>query len=622
MKKKLSLRVAAISVACIFIMCLMPVNNTIAADKPAAAPTVAQGNIIREAADFLTSMGMNDMADNVRTWLSNNKIKIDPDMKANGATYMNGVIHIRGNFVTPLPAGDVEKFIRLANLAQLLLHEKTHAHQAPEGGALAPGVDKDDWTASTDVMKECLGPDPLEVEAYYKQIRAYLLWAQNVLSAPIPGGLTPTEITLELAMRSAKAEWLMGEVSRWSDFLKKLNLEKANKFSDLEYLADRLKAIDDDAELTGNQKFQRKIDILNELINNIFAENSFYDKCRDIYKIKKGIMKAMMAIPAIPGNPEMLMMEMPPGNGILTINGLPEDLDVGESELFEFSAYNFMIPPEPDSGYEIVSPVFLIEWNALSPVPFNLRLYLEGMGDADLKIAAFGLEKSDFSREWTILDTEIVREGGMSIVSADSEYSGMYAVVTPVTSYMDMLPVHWAFESTARLEADGVIDSGLIIEPGMEVPREVFVKYLVKALGLELVTDAVPFTDVDETDEYFPFISTAYHNNLTSGVAVDRFGMGEIIPREQSITFLIRAIGMEDEALSMTYDEMHYHIDSFFDITTNNSEWAYPYLAQAVRILMVEGYPDGTLRGKNLLSHAEVITLIDRIKIHLMHNPY
>ena len=304
----------------------------------------------------------------------------------------------------------------------------------------------------------------------------------------------------------------------------------------------------------------------------------------------------------------------------MTFEGLPEGITVSMSEFFEISVHDFMIPPEADPGYQIISPVYEISWNALSPIPFTITIFLEGMGMYDMEISAFGMQRTIVEYDWTKLETEISMEGETTILTAQSDAATMFAVVVPVMSYIDMPPAHWAYDSTARLKESGVLDGGVVLFPGMEVPRELFVKYLVKALGLELTTESIPFTDVDESSPYFPYISTAYHNELTAGVATDRFGMSEIIPREQSITFLIRAIGMEDEALAMPYDDMIEHIDSFFDIYTECSEWAYPYLAQAVKTLIVEGYPDGSMRGKNLLSHAEVITLIDRIMIHIMYN--
>lgn len=618
-KRKIGIRLITFALVLVFVLAFSGITGLAGTDQPPVAPTTAQQAVINEAADFLEDMGMDDMAENVRTWLEDEKIKVDPDMSGNGSTGRTGVINIRRNFVTPLPEDELEKFKRVADLAQLLLHEKTHAHQAPEGGSLTEGVEAGDWDSSADVMSECVGPDALEVEAYYKQIRAYLLWAEQVDDEEIPEGLSTEDHAAAEALKNGKKEWLMSQVSRWALILKNHNFEKATENEDIEYLKDQFDEIDNNTELTDEQKFQQKLDLLNDLIDDMFADGSFYDWAREEYEAKRGEDAATDAIPAVPGSTDQVTIELP-GGGYLLIDGLPEDLDVGMSEMLTISVYDFMVPPEPDPGYAIVSPVYEVVWNSLLPIPFTITFVLEGVGGHNLEVGAFAMERTDINHDWTMLPTEVASEGGVSLVSASSDAGTMFAVMTPALSFVDMPGSHWAYSEAARLKHRNILDEGVILAPSMEVPRELFVMYLVKALGLELSEEPVPFTDVDPSNPYFPYISTAYHNELTTGVEADRFGLGEIIPREQSITFLIRAIGMEEEALAMSPDEMWGHIDSFFDIYTECSEWAYPYLAKAKEVLLAEGYPDGTMRGKALLSHAEVIVLIDRIMTHVAYN--
>ncbi|MBN1624199.1 MAG: S-layer homology domain-containing protein [Clostridia bacterium] len=619
-KKRIGIRIVSIGLVLIFMLAFSGITGLAGEDQPPVAPTEAQEEVINEAADFLEEMDMEDMAENVRQWLEDDKIKIDPDMSANGSTTRTGLIRLRRNFVAPLPKDELERFKRVADLAQLLLHEKTHAHQAPEGGAMSEGVSEGDWDASFDVMSECIGPDALEVEAYYKQIRAYLLWAEKVDEEAIPEGLSEQEQTAAQTLKEAKKAWLIAQAARWARILKVHNFEKATENEDIEYLADQFAEIDGNSELTEAQKLQQKIDILNNLIDNLFEDGSFYDWAREEYEAKRGEEEATDAIPAEAGSMDVLTIEFPGGGGHLIIEGLPENLDVGLAEMLTVSIYDFLVPPEPDPGYAIVSPVYEIVWNSLVPIPFTITFEMEGIGGHSLRIGAFAMNRTDINHDWEFLPTEIITEGEISLVSASSDAGTMFAVMSPVLSFIDMPEDHWAFEATARLDAGNILDGGVILMPAMEVPRELFVMYMVKALGLDLIEDLVPFEDVDPENPYFTYISTAYHNGLTTGVEPDRFGLGEIIPREQSITFLIRAIGMEEEALAMGEDEMWGHIDSFFDIFTDCSEWAYPYLAQAKKVLLAEGYPDGSMKGKALLSHAEVIVLIDRIMTHVAYN--
>ncbi len=618
MERKILGSVIALSLAFVMLFGTALDNTIDAADV--SQPTQKQKSVIGEAADFLEDMDMGDMADNVRTWLNDGKIKIDPDLRANGVTNRKGEITIKGKFVTPLPENELQKFKRVVNLAHLLLHEKVHAHQAPEGGSLAEGVETGDWLAGYDVMKECVGPDPLEVEAYYRQIRAKLVWAEKINAQATPEGLEPSEQTIAEIIKHEKFKWLHEEASNWAKVLKNHNFEKAAKFAGVKALADSFKEIDDNIELNEEQKVAQKRELLDSLISKLFDEDDFYDRARKLYNEKKGTEATSFIVPLSDELTEEISKQLPNGGGELTINGLPENVDTGMDSFLEITVHDFEVPPQADPGYEIISPVYEVSWNSRLPVPFELTMTTAVESSYEVHIAAFGLNRTEIERDWTLLETQTVIEEGMTYATAMADAATMYALVTPRQSFVDVPPNHWAYESAQRLMSKGVLDGGALLLPQMQVTREMFVKYLVKSLGLEITAADVPFTDVSTDSPYFPYVSTAYHNGLTAGVSEDEFGMGQIIPREQSITFLIRAVGMEDEALEMEEGEMKGYIDSFFDIYTDCSEWAHPYIAQAVKELFTNGYPDGTMRGRNLLSHAEVIALIDRIMIHVAYN--
>ena len=127
-KKKITIKLLSFFLCLLLVLGLTGGVSLAGGNAEPIAPTEDQEGVIGEAADFLEEMGMEDMADNVRTWLDDNKIKIDRDMGANGATNRQGEITIRGSFVAPLPDDELLRFILISDLASLLLHEKTHAH--------------------------------------------------------------------------------------------------------------------------------------------------------------------------------------------------------------------------------------------------------------------------------------------------------------------------------------------------------------------------------------------------------------------------------------------------------------------------------------------------------------
>ncbi len=573
--------------------------------------TTAQENVIEEAANFLEDMGMEDMADNIRLWLDDDKINIDSDMSANGTCDREGNITLKSFYVNPLSSDPLKRFKQLVALGTLLIHEKTHAHQAPEGGALAYEVEPGDWLAGYDVHSECIGPDPLEVDAYYNQILAYLNFAQKVSEEIIDVSIQGAERVAALKLKQDKIDYLIGEANRWAKILKAHNFEKANRF-DYEYLTVQFNAIDNNGDLTDEQKIQAKKDLLENLINNLFAEDSFYDRARDIYEIKKGESSTNFQIPLLEiVKGSVYTFELPEENGFMHITGLGNfEMEI---EAFGVVVHDFAIPPVADYGYEIISPVYSVSWNATLPVEFILQIMVDASFAENGKIAAFALNRDIHENMWTILDSEYEVIGDISYMTVTESHATMFAIVVPSPSFSDIGPEHWCYGAAERLVGQEIIAPDLILNALLPVSREKFTKYLVKGIGLELLELPIPFTDVPVDSPYFSYISTAYHNGLTRGVDSATFGYGEILSREQSITFLIRAMNWEEEALLMDEDEIDFWVDSFFDVYTEVSSWALPYMAQSIKMEIVKGYPDNTLRGKKLLTQAEVVVLIDRM---------
>lgn len=190
----------------------------------------------------------------------------------------------------------------------------------------------------------------------------------------------------------------------------------------------------------------------------------------------------------------------------------------------------------------------------------------------------------------------------------------MVAVMVPSPSYTDVPMDHWSYQATERLRHRNILDKDVdTLNPTMDVTREHFIKYLVKALELELIEEPIPFEDVDPADPLFPFISAAYHNGLTQGVNETTFGYGDVLTREQSMTFLVRSQKQENEADALSEGEISSKLEQFVDKNTQISQWARKYIVKAMNMGITEGYPDNTMRGTKLLNHAEVITLIDRM---------
>ena len=115
---------------------------------------------------------------------------------------------------------------------------------------------------------------------------------------------------------------------------------------------------------------------------------------------------------------------------------------------------------------------------------------------------------------------------------------------------------------------------------GHHLTRAQFATLLVRALEYDIVTNH-PFIDVPESKWYHNFVATAYHNDLIQGIGNNLFAPDDYINRMQCYTIIIRALGLEEEALLLTKTE----IDSALSIYTDEAGinvWARPYIAYAL----------------------------------------
>ncbi|HKL40988.1 MAG TPA: S-layer homology domain-containing protein [Clostridia bacterium] len=608
-------RTKAIFAIILIILLIVSIGSVVFAASE--LPSTSEKAVIEKAAKMLEDMGNKSMAENIRTWVKGNKIKINDELAKSkyGNSNRKGIITLNDDLVQSLPSDDLKAFKRIAILASTLLHEKTHAHQAPEGGSLYENIKTGDWSASIDVMKECVGPDALEVEAYYKEIKAYLDWANKINEEKISDDLSKEAKAKAEKLKTDKVTWLKSEAMRWSRTLKKHNYEKSNKIK-LGYIYDEMKNIDDNTKLTQGEKIKQMAAKLDARIKKLFESGNFYDKMREIYKNKQGEKKKSKTVD--PKKKQMVTLMLPDEKSRMTIVALEPTVKLypidDEEELLSIEVYDFMIPPDPKIGYTYVSPVYDIRWNAAQAIDYELELWITGENIENAELMALGLER-DTGEDWTVLESQIElinQEEGMLI--GHNDVASMVAVMVPSPSYSDVPMDHWSYEATERLRHRNILDKDVdTLNPTMDVTREHFIKYLVKALELDLIEEPIPFEDVDVMDPLFPFISTAYYNGLTQGVDETTFGYGDVLTREQSMTFLVRSQNRENEANALSESEINSKLEQFVDEDTEISQWARKYIVLSMNMGITEGYPDQTMRGRKLLNHAEVITLIDRM---------
>ncbi len=126
-------------------------------------------------------------------------------------------------------------------------------------------------------------------------------------------------------------------------------------------------------------------------------------------------------------------------------------------------------------------------------------------------------------------------------------------------------------------------------------------------LGGVALAANLPFDDVTEGEAHSDAVSLLYETGITQGVSPTEFGEDLTVTRQQFATFVVRALDREAEATELA-DEV-----SEFEDDEEIASWARGSAALASELGIVQGYPDGTFRPKNPVTHAEMLTMLIRV---------
>lgn len=109
--------------------------------------------------------------------------------------------------------------------------------------------------------------------------------------------------------------------------------------------------------------------------------------------------------------------------------------------------------------------------------------------------------------------------------------------------FTDLADYAWAEEYIDALYKAAVISPAADqrFRPGDSITREEFVKLVVGALQMQNSGAACSFSDVSESDWYYPYVASAYAAGIIQGYEDNRFGTGRNIARQEIAAILYRA---------------------------------------------------------------------------------
>ena len=177
--------------------------------------------------------------------------------------------------------------------------------------------------------------------------------------------------------------------------------------------------------------------------------------------------------------------------------------------------------------------------------------------------------------------------------------------------YTDVTADEWFFDDVRYVWDNGLIDGVTedTFEPEANVTRAVLIEALWRAEGRPEAESAGLFTDVAEDNAFAGAIAWAKETGIANGYDDGRFGIDDVVTREQTAAFLYRYAQYKKMDVSVGDDT---NILSFDDIDTA-SEYAIPALCWACGADILRGDGNGCLRPADTVTRAELSAQLNRL---------
>lgn len=260
--------------------------------------------------------------------------------------------------------------------------------------------------------------------------------------------------------------------------------------------------------------------------------------------------------------------------------------------------------PEPD-------PLPIIMFNSLT---FDTNggtavSTVRSMQWSTIDLSSYTTEKEGYVFTGWYLDAECTKP--CDKVTMDSNIT-VYAGWEKIAEfpYTDVTSDEWFFDDVRYVWDNGLIDGVTedAFEPEANVTRAVLIEALWRAEGRPEAESAGLFTDVAEDNAFAGAIAWAKETGIANGYDDGRFGIDDVVTREQTAAFLYRYAQYKKMDVSVGEDT---NILSFDDIDTA-SEYAIPALCWACGADILRGDGNGCLRPADTVTRAELSAQLNR----------
>ncbi|HAI20566.1 MAG TPA: hypothetical protein DCM14_01480 [Clostridiales bacterium UBA8153] len=194
--------------------------------------------------------------------------------------------------------------------------------------------------------------------------------------------------------------------------------------------------------------------------------------------------------------------------------------------------------------------------------------------------------------------------------------------------YLDVAH-HWSLNYVRVMWEEEVTDGWLLsqgtlamFQPDRAITRAEYAVLLAKAFRLTPGSLPVPYLDIPatltvyEVKPAFGLISAAYHRGILTEPGAF-FLPRHHVPREVAVAYLLAGLGLEPYAFGLSPSEVAMALFPFADHAAVSSRFR-PFMAAAIRLGIIRGFEDGTLRPHRLMTRAEAVVVVYRSCILLL----
>jgi len=218
------------------------------------------------------------------------------------------------------------------------------------------------------------------------------------------------------------------------------------------------------------------------------------------------------------------------------------------------------------------------------------------------------------SSQWVALTGTISGDTITVSVSHFTTYELMVQETTPPTPptpvFSDVPAAYWASAVIDQLNGLGMV-SGYpdgSFRPDSPITRAEFVTILDRALNLTAYTPATPdFQDVSPGDWFYGSVEADVYAGIVKGYGNGDFAPNAPITRQEIATVLINALGKADAASVLMDTQTGFTDDASI------AAWGRGFVAEAVQIGLIKGYPDGSFAPRSDATRAEACVMINNL---------